>query len=80
MQDWQQEEKKKKQMEEAEGEGDEKEEEKKGEEESEEPMIENIEGVDTVALKKFIAKEVQKFFDQKLSEILNPAVWAAHGA
>ena len=81
MQQWQEEEKKGKSKED----GDEKDsnEEKKGIEPGEESSdgekeILAIEGVDMDALKKFIAKQVESFFDEKLSEIMNPAAWAAH--
>ena len=74
LKDWQEEEKKKKAAEDEEGA--EKVEKEEGDEEKKEE--ENIEGVDMVALKAFIAKEVEKFFDQKLSEIMNPAAWAAY--
>ena len=82
LQDWQEEEKKKKAPEDEEAEKAPENEEAKnsakeeGEEESKE--VENIEGVDMDALRKFIAKEVESFFAQKLSEILNPAAWAAN--
>ena len=72
LQQWQEEEKKKPakgEEDKAEGEGEKGEEEQKGDQ-----IVESIEGVDMDALKKFIAKEVQRFFDQKLSEILNPCL------
>lgn len=78
MQQWQEEEKKKGKPEGKDKEtGEEAEEEKKGEESSGDEVV-AIEGVDMDALKKFIAKQVESFFEEKLSEIMNPAAWAAH--
>ena len=61
MKDWQEEEKKKKAPEEEEA----------GKGEGEEVV--EIEGVDMDALRKFIAKEVEGFFAQKLSEVMKSA-------
>lgn len=79
MQDWQQEEKKKRKEDDEAEEG---KKEAKAETDGSESSAceEDLKGVDKEALKKFIAEHVQRFFDQKLSEILNPALWAAYGA
>ena len=76
MQQWQEEEKKSKSKGEDKENGEEEEKKGEGEESSEEVVA--IEGVDMDALKKFIAKQVESFFEEKLSEIMNPAAWAAH--